>query len=233
MTTQDMFEESRGAWDIQCARCGEWKYRTEFPRDKRKKNGLSSWCKSCRLEDKRERYANNTNGYRDNTRNAQKNKWDNDEAFRETQIQKMRERNRRMRADPEYRKRENKGMLLRRYGLTEEEYDTMLEATDGKCPICEVDLDFREYTKTGESPVVDHCHYCGSDRKGTPIGNSESVRGIVCANCNINPKDQGEFSLRWTIHLLRHESVCDMRTDEERETAASHLDGIQVSLNTP
>ena len=76
-----------------------------------------------------------------------------------------------MRADDEYRKKENKGMLLRRYGLTEEEYDAMLEATGGKCPICEVDLDFREDARSGECPVVDHCHHCGSDGKRNPIGN--------------------------------------------------------------
>ena len=227
MTMSNMFTgESRSMLDIQCARCREWKNKEAFPLDKRKKNGLSSWCKDCRLEDKRERYANNTNGYRDNTQKAYRTRWNNDEEFHKAQIQKMRERNRRMRADPEYRKRENRGMILRRYGLTEEEYDAMVEATRGKCPICEVELDFDD-AMSGQRAVVDHCHACGSvygsDGKPKPIGNPESVRGIVCENCNINSHKEGKPSLRWTIHLLLHESICEMRSEGQREAAKSDL----------
>ena len=233
MTTKDMFTgNARTMWDIRCARCGEWKDREEFPQDKRKKNGRNSWCKDCHLEDKRERYANNTNGYRDNTQKANRTRWNNDEEFHKNQTQKMRERNRRARADPEYRKRENKGMLLRRYGLTEEEYEVMVEATCGKCPICEVELDSGD-TMSGQRAVVDHCHACGSvygsDGKPKPIGNPESVRGIVCENCNINSHEEGKASLRWTIHLLRHEAICEKRSEEEREVAESNLRHLRAN----
>jgi hypothetical protein len=63
---------------------------------------------------------------------------------------------------PEYRARQN---LIKRYGITLENYEAMLEAQDGGCYIC------------GNPPNakrlhVDHCHETGA------------VRGLLCAGCN-------------------------------------------------
>lgn len=56
--------------------------------------------------------------------------------------------------------------MKRRYGLTLEDYDRMLEAQDGKCAIC------GEFDETFGRLVIDHCH----DRK--------KVRGLLCSICN-------------------------------------------------
>jgi len=57
---------------------------------------------------------------------------------------------------------------LRKYGLTPEDYDRMLEAQDGLCAVCRTnDLD-----RLGRRMHVDHCH------------NTGRVRGILCTRCN-------------------------------------------------
>ena len=53
---------------------------------------------------------------------------------------------------------------LKRYGLTEERYQKMLQDQDGKCAICT-----EEMTKV----CVDHCH------------DSREVRGLLCDACNV------------------------------------------------
>jgi nitrate/TMAO reductase-like tetraheme cytochrome c subunit len=53
----------------------------------------------------------------------------------------------------------------KRYNLSPEDYDTMLEEQDNKCKICLVK--FSDVT-----PNVDHCH------------TTNKVRGILCTRCN-------------------------------------------------
>jgi len=50
-----------------------------------------------------------------------------------------------------------------KYGITEEEYQTMLSAQDDRCAICRDEMD---------PPHVDHCHETGD------------VRGLLCVRCN-------------------------------------------------
>lgn len=52
-----------------------------------------------------------------------------------------------------------------KYGITVDEYDTMLKAQDGMCAICGVD-------RIGRNMPVDHDHQTGE------------IRGILCENCN-------------------------------------------------
>lgn len=59
-----------------------------------------------------------------------------------------------------YRRR----MILRRYGLTPEQYDAMLAEQDGRCAVCRCTSSRRLH--------VDHCHETGR------------VRGLLCFNCN-------------------------------------------------
>ena len=71
-------------------------------------------------------------------------------------------RSRRERAErPDIWRRQS---LLRRYGLTLEQYDTLFENQDGRCAICRKDA--------GPILHVDHCH------------NSKAVRGLLCGSCN-------------------------------------------------
>lgn len=56
--------------------------------------------------------------------------------------------------------------LTRRYGITLEQKRKMVEEQDGKCAICEKELN------KGRDINVDHCH------------NKNKIRGILCNNCN-------------------------------------------------
>jgi len=61
-----------------------------------------------------------------------------------------------------------KSQQLKRYGITLEQYNAMLESQGGKCAICEYSDDIGSTM----FPVVDHCHAIGE------------VRGLLCMNCN-------------------------------------------------
>lgn len=63
--------------------------------------------------------------------------------------------------------------LLRKYGITPEKYNAMLEKQHGVCAICKAADNGR--TRDGRSPLpfmVDHDHVTGK------------VRGLLCAACN-------------------------------------------------
>ena len=73
--------------------------------------------------------------------------------------------------------------LLYRYGLTEEDYDSIVASQDGKCPICLRKLSFTN---------VDHDH-------ATTL-----VRGILCRNCNVALgllKDNPAIAFRAAFYL--------------------------------
>ena len=73
----------------------------------------------------------------------------------------------------------NKSYSLRiLYGLTEEDYQGILEAQDGCCPIC-----LKHHTEFPKRLAVDHIHDCVGDvdyNKGV----SAAVRGLLCNSCN-------------------------------------------------
>lgn len=53
---------------------------------------------------------------------------------------------------------------LRRYGLTQEQYEGLIASQNGNCAVCGLSLDV---------PVIDHCHATGR------------TRGILHGNCNV------------------------------------------------
>ena len=61
-----------------------------------------------------------------------------------------------------------KRLLKREYGLTQEDFDRMLETQEGKCLIC--GKVFQTVRK--REACVDHSHTTGE------------VRGLLCASCN-------------------------------------------------
>jgi len=61
--------------------------------------------------------------------------------------------------------------LMRAYGITPEDYETLLREQGGKCPICSITND--EHRKRFEKPLfVDHNH------------KTKKVRGLLCDKCN-------------------------------------------------
>lgn len=71
--------------------------------------------------------------------------------------------------------RSHRKNMLKKYGLTPEDYETLLTSQGGVCKICGQkesrsmikNLDIENYL------VVDHCHVSGS------------VRGLLCHGCNV------------------------------------------------
>lgn len=59
--------------------------------------------------------------------------------------------------------------LIRRYGITSEEFDVMLEAQGGVCAICGT----TDWPGKGNRPHADHCHV------------SNKFRGVLCHDCNV------------------------------------------------
>lgn len=57
----------------------------------------------------------------------------------------------------------------KKFGITLEEFNKLVEEAGGKCSICEK---FFDSTKRETSAVVDHCHKTGK------------IRGVLCNNCN-------------------------------------------------
>jgi hypothetical protein len=71
-----------------------------------------------------------------------------------------------MRGTPEGKLRQRAGHLKRKYGITIEQYDAMLEAQGGGCFIC------GRPPREDISLHVDHDHFTGE------------IRGILCFRCN-------------------------------------------------
>lgn len=78
--------------------------------------------------------------------------------------------------------------LVKRYGITVEEYRRLLKEQDNKCSICSKEL--------GEKLVIDHCHSTGD------------VRGLLCRSCNGGIgllTDRHEVVHSAEVYLKRHQ----------------------------
>lgn len=87
-----------------------------------------------------------------------------------------------------YRENHKALNLLRRYGITELEYQEMLKKQKGCCAICGVDKPIPSHNSKDGSPqrlAIDHCHETGK------------VRGLLCFSCN-----RGIGYLKDSIELL-------------------------------
>lgn len=62
---------------------------------------------------------------------------------------------------------------LRRFSITQERYDQMLEDQDNRCAIC-------QRTETSKAWSIDHDHACCPEQSSC----GECVRGLLCSNCN-------------------------------------------------
>ena len=65
---------------------------------------------------------------------------------------------------PEIRKRRKERRLIARYGITQEQYNTLLEIQGGRCAIC---------LEKKKSFHLDHNHKSGQ------------IRGLLCSSCNM------------------------------------------------
>lgn len=128
-----------------CSACGRTLPFDEFHRNRRKSGGREARCRACKCAA--------VNEHRQNHR----------EAINSRRRERYQER----------RPGWWRAGKLRRYGITEEDYDRLLELQDGRCAICRQ----AETTNANNGErlkllAVDHDHQTGQ------------VRGLLCAQCN-------------------------------------------------
>jgi len=78
--------------------------------------------------------------------------------------------------------------LIARYGITQSDYQLMLDAQKGKCAICKSTYPQREGSYY---LCVDHDHDSGM------------VRGLLCHKCNVNIGRVGE-SVEWLKAAIKY-----------------------------
>lgn len=105
---------------------------------------------------------------------------------------------RREQADPESTARRHaryaRKRRLKSYGLTQDEYDVMLAAQQGRCAICGT----TDPGRSSELFPIDHCHDTGR------------VRGLLCHNCNLSLAgfdDDPDRLLAAAMYLLAQRDV--------------------------
>jgi hypothetical protein len=158
-----------------CKTCGEVKPLVEFYAAKGMRDGRRNDCKSCNLAAKKVRYAANPQRHIDRVR-----AWQVENSERYNAYQRER------RQRPEIKQREREGHLRRKFGITNEDYESMLAAQGGRCAIC------RREPNPKISLHVDHDHETGT------------VRGLLCVRCNngIALFDEDHEVLRDIAHYL-------------------------------
>jgi hypothetical protein len=132
-----------------CSTCKVEKEITEFSKDRTEKDGYTYSCKVCRNK----RYNEWAKENKDKVRERNAKKSESRQAYYQSErgIESSR-----------------RAHLKRKYNMTLEEYDVILESQNGVCDIC------KEPESYGRASflAVDHCH------------NDETIRGLLCNNCN-------------------------------------------------
>lgn len=164
-----------------CSKCNKELPVSEFWKDKYKKDGLRTACRTCNANNKEylRKYNQRTKEQRKEYRikNSEKLK----KSAREWQ-----------KNNPDRVKLLKRKSNLKKYGLSIEDYDILLKLQGGSCAIC----------NSVNNLQIDHDHKCCQDNARS-CGNC--VRGIICGNCNTmiaNAKDDIEI-LKAAIDYLR------------------------------
>lgn len=103
-----------------------------------------------------------------------------------------------------YLVRVNKGRrsdILKKFNITVEEYNTLLESQGGTCAICgEAETDLSSNRQSIKHLAVDHDHVTGKNR------------GLLCARCNKMlglASDSPWIFAEASLYLLNHNTVSD------------------------
>lgn len=180
-----------------CKRCKIVKPLSEFYKAKGCKDGTRHECRKCLTE---------LSCLSQSTRSEQRKEYmkeykkANEAKWRKTPEQKAKRnaaRNKKYAENEEYRDKikDNvkshseknpalkKRQRLRKYGMTINEFESILKSQDGKCAIC----GYSDLSKKNFFPMVDHCHDQGH------------VRGLLCGECNF-----GLSKFKDNIELLQN-----------------------------
>lgn len=121
-------------------------------------NGIElKWCGRCKRWLPLTNFASNRakwDGLQERCTECRKNHWSEVGQFTRTV------------PSPDIRKHRHRVQTIKSYGITEEDFNIMLEKQENKCAICK-DTDWGRF-----SPCIDHNHTTGK------------VRGLLCNRCN-------------------------------------------------
>lgn len=140
-----------------CKWCGKTKPLTDFYRHGQSKDGRRPECKACTAARRKRWYAANRAGEIERVKAWQR---ENSERYA-ARLRDWRALNREHK-----RLADREGHLRRKFGITQAEYEQMLDAQGGGCGVC------GDAPRPGQALHVDHDHRTGR------------VRGLLCVNCN-------------------------------------------------
>lgn len=140
-----------------CTKCFRTLPLEDFVKSKQRKSGLGSWCKECARKVKRESNARVKSADPDGfakRRRAYVAKYKSIHADRVRESGRARD-------------------IVRRFGVTIQQYEEMLEGQGGTCATCKSVPESKRF-------AVDHDHSCCSGQKTC----GKCIRGLLCSNCN-------------------------------------------------
>jgi len=143
----------------------QWKRIDEFYKHKGCRDGHINICKECHVKDGMKRYHEMSQEEKDR-RGTVNDIWrkNNPDNINVSKAKSVAKRISNGKIFPERRR-----AALRRYGLTEEQYNLLVEKQKGKCAICKTPGSESRFGKLD----VDHDHTSGN-----------FVRGLLCHRCN-------------------------------------------------
>jgi len=124
-----------------CTKCKIEKSNNAFVTDKRRPDGLTIWCKTCRSISHKKWYESNSDKAKERKRL--------DRIYRKEYYQ-----------SPERKKRYRIKYIEKTFGIKYHEYDRMLQEQNSLCAICGE----KESSSTCKYLSVDHCHTTGKIR---------------------------------------------------------------------
>jgi hypothetical protein len=140
---------------MRCKKCGRTKQLDDFYRAAGMRDGFRNDCKSCNLEAQHQRYLADPEEAK-----ARVKRWQQANPERVNAYRRAR------RLEPEVKRRARAGHLMRKFGMTLDEYDATLAAQGGGCAIC------GRAPRDDISLHVDHDHSSGA------------MRGLLWFPCN-------------------------------------------------
>ncbi len=161
-----------------CSSCGETKPKNCFHRRSNQKDGLDYYCIECK---KRRTQVYLAKPGMIEAAKARAKRWRqaNPEKARATHDAWIAKNRDRARQSHKFR------LLRHRYGLSRDQYETLMRESGGKCQLCGSD----------QRLCVDHCH------------NSSVVRGILCLRCNVAAErfdNVADFATLMVKYLEKH-----------------------------
>ncbi len=181
-----------------CTKCGEAKSEGEFYAAKGTRDGLRGDCKACHAARAKDWYAKNRQRSIANVARWQRENREHVRAYRR-------------RRNAERRTEIREYTLLRKYGVTLAEYETILASQGGGCAIC------GDVPEDGRSFHVDHL--------------DDVVRGVLCVRCNNalgQLKEDPELAAR-ALDYLESGGFVPAATYELRDLAHERARALRVT----